>query len=188
MRVAPESVPVVSEGIGELLAGLAPREIRCYRCGARTRASTRAHTVSCSGCFRRVEVQDHHIKMTHFGTELGSCGDIIVTRKARTTTQVLVASGSVKIYGEVRGLVLAGTSVEIGPGGLLIGGAVTPDLVLDAEARIEGGPFRVPFDPIGIISTEEASKRLRRGEDLPTLDALRAMRAKLEEQLAAPAL
>lgn len=163
-----------AEGIGALLAGLTPRTVRCYRCGEPTRASSKAMTTSCVHCFQRIEIPDRVIKISSFGRELCTCGDVTIARKARSTTRVILAGGRVRILGEARGLILAGGAVEVGPGGVLIGGAVTPTLELDPRARVEGGPFRVPLDPLGVLSSQEEINRLARGGEVPSLAELRA--------------
>ena len=170
---------VKAEGIGALLAGLTPKTVRCYRCGAATRASSKAMTTSCTNCFQRIDVQERVIKISSFGSELCTCGDVTITRRARSTTRVIVAGGRVRIFGEARGLILAGEAVEVGPGGVLLGGAVTPALELDPRARVEGGPFRVSFDPLGVLTSADEIKRLARGGELPSMDDLRAMAARL---------
>jgi len=178
---------VKAEGIGALLAGLTPKTVRCYRCGASTRASSKAMTTSCTRCFKRIEVQDRVVKISSFGSELCTCGDVTIARRARSTARVILAGGRVRILGEARGLILAGEAVEVGPGGVLIGGAVTPALDLDPRARVEGGPFRVSFDPLGVLTSADEIKRLAREGDVPGMDELRAIEARLPRARNEPA-
>jgi len=170
---------VAADGIASLLAGLTPKTVRCYRCGVATRASSKAMTTSCTNCFQRIDVRDRVIKISSFGSELCTCGDVTITRRARSTTKVILAGGRVRIFGEARGLILAGEAVEVGPGGVLLGGAVTPSLELDPRARVEGGPFRVSFDPLGVLTSADEIRRLAGGGELPSMDHLREIAARL---------
>ncbi|MEL6328326.1 MAG: polymer-forming cytoskeletal protein [Planctomycetota bacterium] len=151
------------------------RATRCYHCGADMGVSVHAQTGTCRVCHRPLTFSDVRVKMVHWGGVLASCGSILIEKRARSIAKVCVAVEGVTILGEHDGLILSGGPVRVGDGAVLRGGVLAPEMAFGKGAVVEGGPFRVPCDPIGRLNPDRAALLVSKGRPLPTLDELRQM-------------
>lgn len=135
---------------------LGPVEVRteaivCYHCGKVSSVSARAMSAMCEHCRKPLDLHDITIKTSHWGGVLCTCGRLTVTRKAKVQAKMLVASLSVDVLGQFRGLVVSGGPVTIGPRADFQGAVWAPALYVEPGAVVEGGPFVVPCDPLGVV-------------------------------------
>lgn len=166
-----------AEGGRGVFAKLGPRPFLCYHCGRWFKAPTKSMSASCTNCHRQVTTQDIEVKALHWGQSLLSCGEVHVTKKARAIGKLVVACHGVRIDGHLEGLVLSGGPVRLGPHATLRGGVVAPGMRVDAGARLEGGPFRVPCQPIGVLDIARITASPSRIKTVDDLDALLARAA-----------
>lgn len=139
-------------GASEILNRLQGRSVRCYYCGEWFRAAVRAESASCTRCNRQVRVQDLHIKKSHWGSALLSCGRITVHRRADAHVQIVAACHGITVQGALQGHVICGGPVSIARGGLVRGDVLAPTLAVERGGVLEGGLVRVPTSPIGRIA------------------------------------
>lgn len=112
------------------------RIVRCCHCRGMMRVPGRALSVFCPHCQTRVTLESLRIVGAHPGKKLATCGDIIVEASARLNLEI--TAQRVLVRGRVRGPVLAWESVEVGPGGEVIGDIKAPKLVVQDGGRIQG--------------------------------------------------
>jgi cytoskeletal protein CcmA (bactofilin family) len=119
------------------------RRVRCYHCRADFDVGSRAMTVSCPSCYRRVEVTDVDVRGMRFGGAVETCGRIAVAGRSRLSAKSLRSSLSVEIEGDVDTRLVAGPAVRLGAQASLKGDCEAEVLRVDEGARIAGGFFRV---------------------------------------------
>lgn len=112
------------------------RIVRCFHCRGMMKVSTKALSVFCPHCQKRVNLEDMRIVGTHPGRALMTCGDILIEQTARL--QVQVFGRNVTIHGRVRGPVLASESIEVGPTGQVMGNLRARKIIVRDGAKIEG--------------------------------------------------
>lgn len=152
------------------------REVRCYHCGLRFDVPTAAMTSSCPRCSRHLGVRDLVIGGTHWAGALQTCGRLWIRARGRAGGNVAVAGLGARIEGTLDGPLLAGGAVEIASTATIRGGVIAPALVIEDGARILGGSFEVPRDPIGVVDLDAMVTAARRPpgrryahEDLPAV-------------------
>jgi hypothetical protein len=108
-------------------------------------------SASCGHCRRPLDLHDLTIKASHWGGVLCTCGRLTIARKARVTAKLAVGSLGVDVLGQFQGVVVSGGTVTIGPRATLRGAVWAPAVQIEAGAVVEGGPFRVPCQPLGLV-------------------------------------
>ncbi len=133
--------------------------IVCYHCGRMSSVSTKAMSTACEHCRKPLDLHDIVMKGPHWGGVLCTCGRITITRKARVQAKMAVASLSVDILGQFRGLVICGGPVTIGPRADFSGAVWAPTLHVEPGAEIAGGPFIVGVEPLGHVEITAGGPR-----------------------------
>ncbi len=100
------------------------------------RIPSKALSIFCPHCQKRVELESLRITGSHPGKKLATCGDIVVETTGWLNAEVIAEN--VLILGRVRGPVSATKSVEVGPKGHVIGDIRAPKIVVQEGAVIQG--------------------------------------------------
>lgn len=125
-----------------------PRTVQCYYCATRFEVGAAAMSVSCPGCYKPVHVSDVIVDKLRAVTELRTCGRIVVKRTGRVIARHVEAHEGVEVQGVMDANVVSGGEVRIGPKGQWKGDCRCPALIIESGARIFGGYFHFPTDPL----------------------------------------
>ena len=173
--------------VERLMSKVNSGEARCCNCGVPFPVSPRAKTSSCPHCHRSVTIEDIKIKMLHWGGAIRTCGRVIVLKKARCLAREIVASGGVKIMGQVEGTVRSAGPVYVAAGGMLKGAVIAPSMQIEPGAVVEGGPFRVPgdylADPDVVVRPGAAVSARSTGQPAPNARELNHAREQAHERV-----
>ncbi len=127
---------------------LPPRSVLCYHCRHRFDVGGRAMSVSCPGCNKPLIVEDVIVKTYKPVKTLQTCGMLIVRRGGRVAATHVEAQSGIDCQGAIWASVVSGGRVHIGPKGEWKGDLRAPALSVKAGARILGGRFSIPDDPL----------------------------------------
>lgn len=122
------------------------RQVRCYYCGNQLQVGDRALTTMCPHCYRGLRVDDVILKGRESFASVQTCGMVIIHRKARVLANVVQASMGVQVEGVLRGDVISGAPVIIGPRAVWKGGCRAPSLHIHEGATVGGGWFEITPD------------------------------------------
>ncbi len=100
------------------------------------RVSSRALSVFCPHCQKRISLENLRVVGSHPGKTLATCGDVVVEAGARLNLALMARN--VLIHGTVRGPVTADETVEITSNGRVIGDVKAAKIVVRDGAAIEG--------------------------------------------------
>lgn len=140
----------------------AAREVRCYHCGLRFDVPTAAMTSSCPRCSRHLGVRDLVIGGTHWAGVLQTCATLWIKPRGRAGGNVAIAGLGARIEGTLDGPLLSGGPVVVASTATIRGGVIAPMLEIEDGARVLGGHFQVPRDPIGSVDLDEMMTAARR--------------------------
>lgn len=126
------------------------RSVQCYHCRRRFEVGVRAVTVSCPGCHKRLVIEDLVIKNAQAYTKLQTCGRVVVQRRGHVMATLVEAHAGIEVLGVLEANAITGGGVRIGPKATWKGDLAARTLRVDAGARIVGGRFAVPDDPLGL--------------------------------------
>jgi Polymer-forming cytoskeletal len=129
-------------GLG-LARPTANRSVVCYHCGHRFEVAPKASVLTCSGCYRRVNVQDVRLTREVNTEAIQTAGRIWIGPRARVIAGVIEGGAGVDIEGIVQGEVRSGHRVTIGPAAWFRGRCSTPVLHVSPGAAVEGAGFHV---------------------------------------------
>lgn len=119
------------------------RSVVCYHCQRVIDVGVKALTASCPLCSKRVVVQDIIVKAELVDREIRTCGSVVVERKARLACNLLEASGSIEVLGEIDAAVISHSHVFVGAKARWRGACRAPFLVVEPGAQILGGRFEI---------------------------------------------
>ena len=129
------------------------RSVQCYHCRRRFEVGVRAVTVSCPGCHKRLVIEDLVIKNAQAYTKLQTCGRVVVQRRGHVIASLVEAHAGIEVLGVLEANAITGGGVRIGPKATWKGDLAARTLRVEAGARIVGGRFAVPDDPLGLGGT-----------------------------------
>ncbi len=110
--------------------------VRCCHCGGMMRVAARAMSVFCPHCQKRAPLESFRITGSHPGRTLATCGDIHIEKTAILNLEIL--GTNVFVNGRVRGGVTAGSCLEIGPNGSVIGEVKAARIIVQDGGFLEG--------------------------------------------------
>jgi hypothetical protein len=125
-----------------------PRTVLCYYCRHRFEVGGRAMSVSCPGCNKPVIVEDVIVKNYKPVKSLQTCGMLIIRRGGRVAATEVEAQQGVMCDGALAGNVVSGGPVTLGAKAEWKGDLRAPSLVVKGGARILGGYFDIPRNPL----------------------------------------
>ena len=126
--------------------------VRCYHCGGSASIASKAFSAACEHCGKSLDIPDVRIKGHHWGGVLMTCGRIVIGRKAEVTVTMGIASLGADVLGTFTGVLISGGAVTIGPKAVFHGSVWAKSLRIEPGAKVGGGPFVVPCDPLGYVS------------------------------------
>lgn len=131
---------------------VAPRTVQCYHCRHRFEVGGRTQSTACPKCHKPLHVSDIVVdKLWGPGRELRTCGRVQIHKKARIIAEFIEAHDGIDCQGVLEcKRVLSGDTVTIGKGAQWKGNLTAPKLHIEQGARIMGGVFAVPDDPMGL--------------------------------------
>lgn len=100
------------------------------------RVAARAMSVFCPHCQKRAPLESFRITGSHPGRTLATCGDIYIEKTAILNLEI--CGSNVFVNGRVRGGVTAGTCLEIGPTGSVIGEIKAARIIVQDGGFLEG--------------------------------------------------
>lgn len=134
----------------------AGRSVQCYHCLERFDVPSKAMSISCPWCYKRVTLDDLVVKDTCWTSRLQTCGRLIVQRKGSLVASLIEAREGIEVLGHVEGKLVSGGPVLIGPKARVKGDMSAPSIWVEPGAIIEGGYFQI----VG-------ADRLAKGPSLP---------------------
>lgn len=141
------------------------RIVRCCFCRGMMRVSSRALSVFCPHCQKRISLENLRVVGSHPGKTLATCGDVVVEAGARLN--LALTARNVLVHGTVRGPVTADETVEITSSGRVIGDVRAAKIVVRDGAAIEGRcEMVVPQPPAAGPFEDEAMET----EDAPATE------------------
>ncbi len=112
------------------------RIVRCCNCNGLMRVATRALSVFCPHCQKRVSLEDLRIVGSHPGRGLATCGDILVEPNSRLFLELYARN--VVIHGFVKGSVRAQERVEVARTGKVYGDVSAEKIIVHDGGVIQG--------------------------------------------------
>jgi hypothetical protein len=123
----------------------AVRQIICTHCEQASEASSRAMSIFCPSCHKRVILEDYKIRGYYGVNDFATCGDIVVERTGYVAAPIKVACLTVK--GKVQGDVIARGSVSVKKTGSLTGNVEAPSLLVETGGVLTGDVRIGPAQP-----------------------------------------
>lgn len=129
-----------------------PRLVQCYHCRHRFEVGGRTQSTACPKCHKPLHVADVIVdKLWGPGRELRTCGRVEVGRKGRIIAEFIEAHDGINVQGTLEcKRVLSGDLVTIGGKAQWKGNLTAPKLKIEPGAKIGGGIFAVPEDPLAL--------------------------------------
>ncbi|MCH7592609.1 MAG: polymer-forming cytoskeletal protein [Planctomycetes bacterium] len=112
------------------------RNVVCTNCEHVNEVPTRAMSVFCPQCKKRLILENYKIKGYYAVNDFATCGDIVVERRGFVVAPIKVENLTVK--GKLQGQVTARGKVSIGKTGWFKGDVVAPRLQIKSGAVVEG--------------------------------------------------
>lgn len=128
----------------------ASHHVHCYHCGHRIEVGRRTMSTSCPGCSKPVIVEDIVVKTYKAVVNVETCGKLIVPKRGRVVAQRrVVAHGGIEVEGSLQ----CGEAISAGPVTIAAkaewkGDLRAISLTVAAGAKIFGGYFNIPHDPL----------------------------------------
>ncbi len=110
--------------------------MRCCHCRGMMRVASRALSVFCPHCQKRVTLESLRIVGSHPGKSLATCGDILVEPASQLNLEL--TGNNILIRGRVRGSVTANGLLEVAPTGRVIGDVRASKIVVRDGGIIQG--------------------------------------------------
>lgn len=131
---------------------VSPRLVQCYHCRHRFEVGGRTQSTACPKCHKPLHVSDVVVeKLWGPGRELRTCGRVEVLKKGRIIAEFIEAHDGIAVQGVLEcKRVLSGDIVTIGKNAQWKGNLTAPKLVIEGGAKIGGGVFHVPEDPLSL--------------------------------------
>ena len=129
-----------------------PRTVQCYHCRHRFEVSGRAESTSCPKCNKplfvaNVDVTGRRGPMR----EIRTCGKVTVGKRGRLICEFIEAHGGVDCLGIIQARrIVSGALVTVGPKAQIKGDVTAPRLSIQLGAKIQGGQYAVPDDPLDV--------------------------------------
>lgn len=141
----------------------AQKRIQCYHCRAPFEVSTRAMTVACAKCGKRVIVHDVKIKDAQGVTKLQTCGKITIEKRGTVIAQLVEAHEGIEVLGTLDSKkIFVRGPMKLGPKSTLRGDLRAEAIEINPGAKVRGGSFQIATE------LEGAQKGLA---DLPGLSS-----------------
>ncbi len=122
------------------------RVVLCYHCRRECEVSARAMSSSCAHCHRQLAIA---VRARHWGSNLQTCGRIVLERKADVRVNTLRACGGVEIHGTLKGRIVSMGPVTLGDTAQIDGDLEAPAVFVAPGAKILGGKFHIsPLAPM----------------------------------------
>lgn len=131
--------------------------VYCYLCGHRFEVGRRTMTTSCPACFRAVLIEDVVINNYQGVMNVETCGKLIVKKNGNViATKRVVAYGGIEVMGRLQcGHALTAGLACIKPRAEWKGDLDAPSVDIQEGAKIHGGRFRIPVDPLAEYRHQE---------------------------------
>lgn len=141
------------------------RTVQCYHCRRRLEVSSSTKSTSCPGCHKAVLVEDVVVRQLRAVTKIETAGRLIIRKGGRVNAnRYVIATGGIDVEGHLNAArVYCGGVVTLNPRSTWKGDLEAPGLVVKKGARIEGGYFNVPADPLGAADLQASSSSRSRG-------------------------
>jgi hypothetical protein len=105
---------------------------------------------SCPHCHRQLAIADIVVRARHWGSNLQTCGRIVLERKADVRVNTLRACGGVEVHGSLKGRIVSMGPVTLGETAEIDGDLEAPAVFVAPGAKILGGRFHIsPVPPEG---------------------------------------
>ena len=124
---------------------MSQKNIRCHHCGKELLVSSRAFSICCSGCNRRVNVEDRTITDHHATKQIETSGSIVVAPRGELHAQLRVKD--LQVQGRLLGNVTADEKVTLNAQGQIVGDITAARLEVDCGARLKGFCRIEPQEP-----------------------------------------
>ncbi len=127
----------------------ANRRVVCYHCGHAFEVAPKASVLTCSGCYRRVNVEDVRLTREVNAEAIQTAGRIWIGPRARVIAGAIDGGAGVDIEGIVEARVRSWRRVTIGPAAWFRGTCSTPVLHVAPGAAVEEAGFYVGLQAEG---------------------------------------
>lgn len=111
------------------------RSITCPYCAGVDEVSTKAMSIFCKHCRKRLVLEDYKIKSYYAVREFFTCGDVVVEKKGQVVAPIRAATLMVK--GNVQGPAITEGLVRITKTGVFQGEITASSLRIDAGAFVD---------------------------------------------------
>jgi len=102
----------------------------------------------CPHCHKPVLIEDVVVKAYKPVVKLQTCGRLIVRKGGRVNAKHVEAHGGVQCDGAIHAAVVSGGPVSLGKNAERKGDLDAPSLTVKAGAKVLGGYFRIPANPL----------------------------------------
>lgn len=119
------------------------RTVRCYLCGKPFDAPTRAMSLSCPWCYRRVTLDDVVVRDECYTNRVQTCGRVVVLKRGKLRAGLIEASLGVEVYGLIEGKIRSHARLYVAPKGCLRGEAWAPTVQLEPGAVVDGASLKI---------------------------------------------
>jgi hypothetical protein len=95
-------------------------------------------SISCPWCYKRVGLDDMHIKGICWTSKLQTCGRVTVHAKAQLVTPLVEASQGIEVHGEAEGILISAGQIYVGPKARVKGQLHAPSIKVERGGIIDG--------------------------------------------------
>jgi cytoskeletal protein CcmA (bactofilin family) len=139
------------------MAKRGPHVVQCYHCQHRFEVGGKAQSTSCPRCHKPLIVEDVIVKQLRVVSKLQTTGKLVIQKKGRVIAKsVVTANEGIQVVGNLdANEVLSGGPVVIGPRATWKGSLTAPSIEVKPGAKVLGGNFHVPADPLEVSDLNE---------------------------------
>ncbi|MFG0328838.1 MAG: hypothetical protein ACF8PN_02960 [Phycisphaerales bacterium] len=126
------------------------RTVYCYNCGHPIEVGRRTMSTSCPGCSKPVIVEDIVVKSYKGVMAVETCGKLVVSKRGHVVAKKrVIAHGGIEVDGKLQcGEAIAAGPVRLGGKSEWKGNLRATSLKIELGAKIHGGLFQIPVDPL----------------------------------------
>jgi hypothetical protein len=125
-----------------------PRTVLCYHCRTKFDVGGMAMSRPCPHCHKPVLIEDVVVRAYKPVVKLETCGKLIVRKGGRVNAKHIEAQLGIECEGAIHGATVSGGRVLLGKNAEWRGDLDAPSLSVKAGAKILGGYFRIPSNPL----------------------------------------
>ncbi|HEY3242171.1 MAG TPA: polymer-forming cytoskeletal protein [Phycisphaerae bacterium] len=111
--------------------------ILCTYCDQPQEVGRKAQTITCRFCYKRLNLEDAHIKQYEAHRAIETCGSVLIDKKGTVVAERLHCA-SLTVRGKLKANVISRGAVQVATTAEIRGDVAAPRIAIDAGAVLEG--------------------------------------------------